>query len=360
MTSTLIHSSAPVFTVDGEVKGALARDISHLEIDEATDGLRTMRLRLIAVGPRESSSEEEVLYLDGSDVDFGKEIKVSVGPPDDERIVFLGKISAIEASFTAGEDPHVVVFAEDSLMKLRMVRRCKTYENMSDADIASAIASENGLTGDVDADGPTYKVVQQWNQSDLAFLRERARLIQAEVWLDGSSLCFKSRGNRTGTSITLTQGNQLLDVAVRADLAHQRTSVKVSGYDASQRDKVDEEAEGSVVQSETSGGRTGPSILEQAFGERATFRVRNVPLESGEAQAWAKAEMLRRARGFVTVAGTTAGTPDMQVGSTLKLDNIGKPFSGDGYYVTRLRHTYDLDSGHRTHFEAERATVNDA
>jgi phage protein D len=360
MTSTLIHSTAPVFKIDGDVKGALARDISTLEIDEATDGLRTMRLRVIAVGPREGATEEELLYLDGADVDFGKEIEVSIGPPDDERIVFKGKISAIEAAFTAGDDPHVMLFAEDSLMRLRMTRRCKTYENMTDADIASAIASENGLTGDVAADGPTYKVVQQWNQSDLAFLRERARLVQAEVWLENTSLCFKTRGNRTGTSITLTQGNHLLDVQVRADLAHQRTSVKVSGYDASQRDKVDEEAQGDVVQSEISGGRTGPSILSQALGDRPTYRVRNVPLISGEAQAWAKAEMLRRARGFVTVAGTTDGSPDMQVGSKLTLDNIGKPFSGTGYYVTRLRHTYDLDHGHRTHFEAERATVNDA
>lgn len=360
MTSTLIHSTAPVFKVDGTVKGTLARDCSSLEIEEATDGLRTLRLRLVAMGPQSGSSEEELLYLDGADVDFGKSLEVSIGPPDDERIIFKGLISAIEVEFAARDDPHVMVFAEDALMKLRMTRRCKTYENMSDADIASAIAGENGLSGDVAADGPTYKVVQQWNQSDLAFLRERARLVQAEVWLNDQSLCFKTRGNRTGTAITLEQGNHLIDVQIRADLAHQRSSVKVSGYDASQRDKVDEEATGDVIQSETSGGRTGPSILQQAFGERPTFRVRNVPLESGEAQAWAKAEMLRRARGFVTAVGTTDGTPDMQVGSKLNLDNVGKPFNGEGYYVTRLRHTYDLEHGHRTQFEAERATVSDA
>jgi phage protein D len=359
MTSTLLHSTAPVFKLAGEVNGALARDVSLLEIDEATDGLRTMRLRLIAMGPRAGAAEEQLLYLDGSDIDFGKELEISIGPPDDARVVFKGLISAIEVSFVEGEEPHVMVFAEDTLMKLRMTRRSKTYDDMSDADIASAIANEHGLTADVAADGPTYTVVQQWNQSDLAFLRDRARRLQADVWLDGGSLCFKTRGNRTGTSITLVQGNQLIDVQLRADLAHQRTSVTVSGYDASQRDLIDEAAEGDTVQSEISGGRTGPSILQQSFGERASYRVRNVPLASGEAQAWAKAEMLRRARAFVTVVGTTDGTPDMQVGSKLTLERVGQPFNGDGYYVTRLRHTYDLEHGHRTHFEAERATVSD-
>jgi hypothetical protein len=50
----------------------------------------------------------------------------------------------------------------------------------------------------------------------------------------------------------------------------------------------------------------------------------------------------------------------MVVGSTLTLERAGAPFSGDGYYVTSVRHTYDLTSGFRTHFHAERATIEEA
>ena len=53
-------------------------------------------------------------------------------------------------------------------------------------------------------------------------------------------------------------------------------------------------------------------------------------------------------------------TPDMVVGSKLHLDRVGTPFDGDGYYVVHVAHTYDLSSGFRTHFEAQRATVNEA
>jgi Bacteriophage probable baseplate hub protein len=317
-----------------------------------------MTLQLIAQGPRDNAPEEQLLYLDGQVVDFGKAIVVSIGPGDGARTVFTGAISAIEATFKQGPEPHVTIFAEDKLMNLRMTRRIKTWENVTDADIASQIASENGLSADTAAPGPTYKVVQQWNQSDLAFLRERARLIQAEVWLDDNSLCFKTRPNRTAPRLTLVQGNHLLHVQIRADLAHQRTSIRTSGYDASARDSIDEAGEMSAIQSETSGGRTGPAVLQQAFGERVSYRVREIPLASGEAMAWARAEMLRRSRGFVTAMGTTDGTPDMVVGSTLTLDRVGAPFNGGGYYVVRVSHTYDLSSGFRTHFEAQRATVN--
>ena len=65
----LFSSKAPVFKVNGEVKGELARDVSHLEIEEATDGLKALTLALIAEGPRGNAPEEQLLYLDGAMVD---------------------------------------------------------------------------------------------------------------------------------------------------------------------------------------------------------------------------------------------------------------------------------------------------
>jgi phage protein D len=99
--------------------------------------------------------------------------------------------------------------------------------------------------------------------------------------------------------------------------------------------------------------------VEKALGASVTLRVREAALSAAEAADWARAEMLRRSRRFVTVSGTTRGSPDMVVGSLLSLEHIGLPFDGGGYYVTRVRHTYDHESGLRTRFEAERATVNE-
>ncbi len=360
MTEALLIAAAAVIEVEGERQGELARDLVHLAVDEATDGLKTLCARFLAFGPRTGSEEEDVLYLDGSLFDFGKELKVILGPQDSPRVVFDGRISGIEVCFEEAQEPEVVVYAEDRLMDLRMTRRMRTYEEVSDGDIAEAIAGEHGLTPEVDADGPTYDVVQQWNQSDLAFLRERARRIQAEVWLEDGSLCFQSRQRRSATELTLVRGNHILSLQATADLAHQRTAVRVSGYDAGRREIVDETAEDDVLSAEVSGGRTGPSILADAFGERTSYRVRDVALKDTEARDWAKAEMLRRGRGFVKVCGVTRGTADLVVGSRLTLERVGRPFEGGGYHTTRVRHTFDLNNGHRTAFEAERATVEES
>lgn len=359
MTEGLFTSQGPVFKVDGETRGDLGRDLLHLEIEEGTLGLRSLVAHFLAVGPAGGSSESQ-LYLDGAVLDFGKSVEVSLGPPGGERIVFRGVISGFEASFEEAEPPVVALFAEDKLMKLRMTRRSKTYRDTTDAGIAQAIASEHGLTAEASAGGPTYDVVQQWNMSDLAFLRQRAELVQAEIWIDEDTLHFEARPSRAGTEITLVQGNHLLSVQLRADLSHQRTKVRVSGYDAGARALIEEEAAGDAIQAEVASGRTGPDVLERALGERVSARVRDVPLAQAEAAAFARAEMLRRARAFVTVVGTTRGTPDMVVGSKLTLEGVGAPFEGGGYHATRVRHTYDLKVGHRTHFQAERATVNEA
>jgi phage protein D len=360
MTEPLYASSAPVFKVDGTVRGEMARDLLRLDVAEDTGGLRSLTAHLVGVGAASGASEEQLLYMDSSILDFGRRLEVSIGPPGTERIVFSGRVSGLEADMEEGRMPHVMVLAEDDLMKLRMTRRMRTYENVTDADIARAIAAEHGLSADVAADGPTYDVVQQWNQSDLAFLRERARLVQAEIWTENGTLGFKTRANRTSTSLTLVMGNHLIAARSRADLAHQRTAITVSGYDAQARDTIEEEAGSEAVLAEVSGGRNGPDVLRQAFGDRVSFRLRQAPLVARDATDWAKAEMLRRARRFVTVVGTTRGSPDMVVGSRLELQRVGAPFSGGGYYVTRVRHTYDLTSGHRTHFEAERPTLGGA
>ncbi len=361
MTERLLYASwSPTFKVDGSAQADLGRDLVYLEVEETTEGLRTCLARFRNIGPKSGAQVEQFLYLDGQVVDFGKAIEVAVGPPDDERIVFKGPISALEHRYAESEAHELAVFAEDQLMKLRMTRRSKTYEDKTDAQIAQDIAQAHSLGADADAPGPTYDVVQQWNQSDLAFLRERARLIQAELFMDEDKLCFKARGGRTATEVTLVAGNTLLRALVRADLAHQRTRVKVSGYDAQARDVIDEEAGTEAIQSEARRGRTGPQILQQAFGERVSHRSRDVPLTSAEATQWAKAEMVRRARGFVHLDATTSGTPDMMVGSKVEVQGMGGPFDGGSYYVTRVCHTYEHRNGLRTHFEAERATVGNS
>lgn len=348
----LLTTTQPLVRIEGELVGSVTIDLHSLRIRENTDGLRTLELHLQPDNPLESNPIDDGVF------EFGKHIEVVIGSLEDPRVVFEGKISAIELELEESREPMMVVFAEDPLMELRLTRRAQSWVNRSDAGIAREIAGRHGLRAKVDAEGPTWPAIQQWNTSDLAFLRERARLIQAEVWVEAGTLHFESRAARSGTELTLVHGNELLQVVARADLAHQRTSVRVRGWDAIEARALDELAEGSLIRDEIGqDGRTGPELLEQNFGKRSSVRIREVPQDREQALAIAQAELLRRARAFVQITGITRGSPTMQVGSRLTLERIGRPFEGAGYYVSAICHTYDRVRGFRTAFEAERATL---
>jgi len=359
MTEQPIAAISPVFLVGGKLVRDLARDCVCLDVREGVEGMRRLEAQFLAVGAGATGPSTQLLHIDGSTVGLGSQLKVAVGPTGDQRFVFEGTVSAVELVLEDGSPPMVVVLAEDALMKLRMSRRMRSWASSTDADLASSIAEEHGLQAEVDAPGPTYDVVQQLNQSDLAFLRERARLVQAEIWADGQTLHFATRTARQGTEVTLVLHRDLLSVRLTADLSAQRSEVHVTGYDAGQRQVVDEQAGADTISAETSASRTGSSLVGRVFGSATSIRVREVALGSSEAQAWAKAEMLRRSRGFVIANGQTHGSPDLVVGSRLTLDGVGQVFEGSGYYTTSVRHTFDRVHGFRSRFMAERPVLNE-
>ncbi|HEY6411505.1 MAG TPA: hypothetical protein VIY29_28950, partial [Ktedonobacteraceae bacterium] len=246
---------------------------------------------------------------------------------------------------------------------LRMTRRTRTFEDVSDEDVINQIAQEHSLTTDVNLNGPTYKALAQVNLSDLAFMRERARSINAELWVEDKKLFARSRTDRAsavGDPIDLAYGVNLLSFSVRADLAHQCTELGVGGWDVAAKEAIEETSEESAISAELKSGETsGGSILQRAFSERKERVVHTLPLAAEEARAIARARYRERARRFVTGSGVADGDARIRVGSTVRIGGLGSLFNGS-YYVVCVRHSYDGTYGFRTEFELERPGLGPA
>ena len=346
------YASRPTIKIDGTEQRELSESLlQSLLIEETTLGLFRCEARFANWGAGEDRVD---FYLfDGRIIDFGKQIEIELGPPGDARRVFKGRISGLEAQFPKERPPELTVLAEDRFQDLRMERRTRTFEDSSDADAMRAIISQHGLTADIDADGPTHRVLVQVNQSDLAFLRERAAALDAELWLDDRTLHIQARARREAGSVTLTYGAELLELTLLADLAHQRSTVRTSGWDVAGKEAIDVQAGESAVSGELAGLRSGGAVLGQALAERNELAGLATPLSQDEAQTLADAGYRRRARRFVTGAGVADGNAAIQVGASLDVRGVGPLFQG-AYYVTLVRHTYDLVNGYRTTFEVER------
>jgi phage protein D len=295
------------------------------------------------------------LYFDRTTLEFGKTFQVKL----QSNTLFDGRIMALEAHFPEGEAPMVTVLAEDRLQDLRMTRRTRTFVDVGDADVLTQIANEHGLSPQVNVTGPTYKVLAQINQSDLAFMRERARAIDAEVWMDGKTLQAQSRTSRNGGTLQMTYGNALREFCVLADLAGQRTSMTVSGWDVASKSEITHEATAAILSGEINGDSSGVSILSSAFGTRKEALVHTVPLSSQEAQTAAEAFFRASARRFVVGRGVAEADSQLRVGSYVDLQGLGPLFNGK-YYLSEIMHRFDGVKGMRTEFTAERPGIGQA
>jgi phage protein D len=350
-STSLFYASRPTIKIDGREETALSEGLLSMLVEETGAGLFRCEISLGNWGPE--NGETGFLYFDRQLLDFGKTLTIYAGDEEAEAQIFEGRIMGLEANYPKSTPPEILVLAEDCFQDLRMTRRSRTFEEATDEDIIRQLASEHGLKTDIDVDGPTYRVLAQINQSDLAFLRERARSIDAELWVEGSKLYACSRGRRDSTEVTLTYGRGLHELSVMADLAGQCSSLVIGGWDVAAKESIAYEVGESAIKSELNGSQAGGSILQQALGARTQRIVHKVPLSTQEARFQAEAAYRRLARRFITGRGVAEGDGRIRVGTGLKLQGLGEMFDGE-YYVTEARHTFDLRSGLRSHFEVER------
>lgn len=338
-------------SINGAFNADISQNINAATVTETIDGLYACEIELL------NHSPNGYLYFDRADIDFGAEIEFSIGTGDSPERLFQGKITGLEAQYLDGGGSRLTILAEDSLQNLRMTRRSRTFEDVTDEDVMNTIAQEHSLqTSFEDLSGPTYRVLAQTNLSDLAFLRQCARRLNAEIWIDDGRLHVARRSSRGTERLTLAYGANLRSFQVRADLAHQCTEFFVGGWDVQAKEMIRESADDGSISSELGGLQGGSSILNDAFGSRKASIVHTVPLSTAEARAVAEAEYQQKARRFVVGSGTADGDPRLRVGAMLELSRLGQMFDGD-YYVVQTCHAIDLDQGYLVDFEVERAGI---
>ncbi|HEX7832082.1 MAG TPA: contractile injection system protein, VgrG/Pvc8 family [Thermoanaerobaculia bacterium] len=353
MPADKMKATRPTIFVEGTEDAALAQGLLRMLIHEQVQGLYRAELRFGNWGPKGNAIG--FLYFDRKKLDFGKTIRLEL----DKTPLFEGRISAIEADFGEGASPEISILLEDRLQDLRMTRRTRTWNDVSDADVIKKIAGDHGLQPQVELTGPTHKVLAQVNQSDLAFIRDRARAAGGELWIDGRALHAKPRTSRGNDSLKLKYGSDLRQFTALADLAHQRSSVTVSGWDVSSKQAIKHKADDAAVRGELGNDSSGSKILGDTFGTRGESVAHTVPLTSDEAKAHAESWYRAAARRFLTGRGVAQPNAKLRVGAYVELDGLGALFNGK-YYLAEVQHLFDGPSGFRSEFTGERPGIGSA
>lgn len=344
-------STSPSISVDGRASAAVSAALIAVSVHETVDGLARCELTLANWGQRDG--QVGYLWFDRDVIDLGLQLTVTLGDGSRRGEVFSGIVTGLRATYASTTPPAVVVVAHDRLLALEMTRRTRTFENVGDAEAIAAVGADHGLAVEVQADGPTHRTLAQLNTSDLAFVRERARHLDADLILRGTTLEVRARSARIALDTTWHHGSDLLAFDVEAQLADQRSAVHVGGYDRHAKTDIDAHAGAGAIAAELEGGQSGPSLVTDVFGDRVERLVRLAPDDHHCAQVLADEAMRSAARRFVTATAVIAGDARARPGTRGTVGGLGPLFSGT-YGVVRVRHSFDPEHGFRSALDLER------
>jgi phage protein D len=285
--------------------------------------------------------------LDEGPFDLGKEISLKVSDAEERLFTLIqGEITALEPVFGEGMVAELVVRGFDKSHRLYRETKSRAFLNKKDSDLAQEIAQAVGLNVQVDATSTVYDHIYQHNQSDLAFLMQRAWRIGYECFVDDGQLFFRRPPNGNA-QVSLTWGDDLLTFYPRMTLAEQVDEVIVKGWDADKQEPIVGRAEQGNLYPDIQEPKDG-AAWAAGFGSGKLIIVDQPVLSQAEADKLAAARLDELSGAFVQAEGTAFRRPDIKAGQWLQLKSLGARFSGN-YLVTAATHLYNPDGLH-THF----------
>jgi len=284
----------------------------------------------------------------------GKAVEVKLGYGSDMESIFKGEITALEPAFTFDRLPRMTVRGYDRRHRLQRGRKTRTFIQQKDSQIATQVAGDAGLTADVKDSAVTHDYVAQANQSDWEFLQERARLIQYQVAVDDKKLIFQPVPSDKSEVLTMTLKEHLLEFYPRLTAVGQVGEVNVRGWNPKEKKEFVGKAKQGDEKSAMGGKSSGAKLADAAFGAAVALVSSQPVLAQAEADQIAKALFNETALELITGEGVCLGRTDLRAGKVIKIDEIGKRFSGQ-YYITSAAHSYQAGGGYMTHFTVRRS-----
>jgi len=298
--------------------------------------------------------DEMTLALTDSDTfGVGKSVQIdlTVGGSDNFVTVMKGEITAIEPEFTEDLQVLLTIRGYDRGHRLNRGAKTRTFVNSKDSDIVQTVASEAGLSATVEATSEVHKHVFQDDQTDFAFLHERARRIGYELYVDDKTLNFQKPKTNRG-EVALDWGVNLRSFRPRVTLAQQVNKVTVKDWDVVTKKEVVGTASSSSVQPAIGLGKWGGQAAQAAFSSAAEhLEVRSSVASQSEATLVAQAILDEINANFIEAEGVAFGNPALLAGKYAKIGKVGTRFGGK-YKVTSARHIY-TPQGYDTYFTIE-------
>lgn len=340
------------FVINGQpVSREITHDVLEVVYRDHVDQIDSFEIKLNAL----KEDNINFQYIDDNTFQPGKELEVWMGyfGRDDKRLMIKGEIVSLQPTFPTKGPSSLTIGGLNLLHRLRDQQESHAYENLTDTQIARQIANRLGIELRSDSSAAAgeerYKYLFQDNQYDIVYLMGRARRIGYDLFIEEkgrqgrsekSTLYFGPSVNVRRKTYRLKFGTDLIEFRPYLCIANQVSEVVVRGWDNEKKEKIEARAGWSDIKS--NGIADGQTSLEKTLKRRKEIVATCPILSQQEARIFARETMERMAKNLVRAEGEMLGLPDLQAGTVLEMEGLGKRFSGR-YFVESTEHALCSD-----------------
>jgi phage protein D len=335
---TVLTTEFKIFVDGQKITNAIKTMVAEVTVDQNVHMPHMFTMRLY---------DPKLDILDEGPFDLTKKVKITASDSKNQPTVLIeGEITALEPVFGVGMVAELVVRGYDRTHRLYRETKSRAFLNKKDSDLAQELGQEAGLDVLVDPTDMVYDHIYQHNQTNLAFLMQRAWRIGYDCYLDDGALYFCKPKN-SGGGLTLTWGDDLVNFRPRMTLAEQVDEVMVRGWDIDKQQAIVGMATDGELYPQIKESQSGAAWAGE-FGPGKLVLVNHPVVTQAEADALAKARLDERSGAFILAEGEALRRPDLKAGQVVELKLLGRRLSGK-YLVTAVTHSYTPE-GFRSRF----------
>ena len=287
--------------------------------------------------------------------DLGKTVLIELGYESKYIKMLEGEIVQIKHDYSTNSPSTLTIIGFDKMFRLNKTKHSRSFKNIKDSEIARKIAGELGLDYDIDSTSQQFDYVFQNNQSDLNFLRERARRIDYEVEVEENKLIFKkARHEKREKSVDLIWDRNLIEFSSTIDATKIVSEVEVTGWNPKEKKLIKGIAKAGDEKKSIS-GQSGAKYAKGKFKNlNSKIFKSDIPLRTqDEADNLANARLNQLNMEYITGYGMAVGEPKIMAGKLINIKDIGELVDGE-YYVVSSEH-YFSTKGYKTYFDVKRS-----
>lgn len=355
---------APGFslTIGGRPQPDLRKSIISLEVDES---LESASMFTFSINEGLDIKTLKFKWLDSSllNPESGEDVEIFLGyagsvSKSNEPLI-AGKITALNPSFPSSGPPSLSVQGYDHSFCLQksIVKDKRTFDKeKSYQDVVMKIAGEQNLgQGEIDSTiMPCEKIIQNAGENDYAFLKRLADRIGYEFFVRNKKIYFRKPRDYTQEALSLRWGRDILSFSPRMSTAKVVSKITVRGHNEKDPSKpIVGVATLSDQGFKEPGARSGAEGIKSCQNKESEASESDFPVCSQEdAKNLARALHIKANNSLIEGSCECIGIPEIRPGINIKIDSVGKRFSGR-YYVKSVKHSLG-DGGYTMSFDVRR------